>query len=842
MYVALTGMRMSQAAMEVASHNLANVNTPGYSRQRINLATLTTVNSSWGQMGLGVDANNIQRYHDEFLTRSLITTSSTLGRNVALKSSLDNLELFFNESAGNGVNQAMNDFFASWDQLADEPSSEPYREELLETASTLTKQLAMRRDDLDALRVDANERLADSISEINNLVNEIAALNREITVYEDPVLNRQANDLRDTRDELTRQLAEHMNIDFYEDPHDGQLTITSSTGIPLVLKDRAFELTAYTRSNGDVEIRTSHYDHWMEDISGSITEGAVGGWLTFRDDILADYYRQYDSFVDGLIFNLNDQHAQGAGETMFSDVTATSTVSNLAATVVSFPGDDNDLRLTSLVPHLPSKEPYDGYDDPENIEIRFEKAKKATSEITSSVTFNDDPARMKWEIVITLPTDSNGNVSVSARELADYINSERSPSPVNGVNYLPPRTAGWKVGDFIGAEGVADQSDRGAISFQGPTFPPQAGEFLTLDRSLQYALPQGQHLSHGLDYAELKTSFKHVDNDVLFVAVEKGAGGEAIGVEYWSDGTPGQSLAVEVVQSQDGVRNIRVRLATDAEGRTITTAGEVVAAVNAHVVARTLVTAATPEGETGLGLVSEMDKTMLDRSGFFTLAVYGQDGEAEFHRVTVNPEDTLQDVLSQIGSTFDEGIPGLRVEALTDRHGRDAIRLIAAEGVEFGYAGDCSGALAALGLNTLFTGDDGSDVGVNPLLAADRSRLNAARINSNGEVTAGDNSNALAMADVKDRRFAFYHQPSATLGAEFNSIYADIGASVQAATRDYDFSQGIYSQLENRQDSIAGVNLDEELADILRFQYMYQAAAKMISTIDTMMETLLAMR
>ena len=76
----------------------------------------------------------------------------------------------------------------------------------------------------------------------------------------------------------------------------------------------------------------------------------------------------------------------------------------------------------------------------------------------------------------------------------------------------------------------------------------------------------------------------------------------------------------------------------------------------------------------------------------------------------------------------------------------------------------------------------------------------------------------------------------------FNSIYSNIGATAQGATRDYEFTEGVYTQLQNRQDTIAGVNLDEELADVLRFQYMYQASAKMISTIDTMMETLLAMR
>ncbi|MDR3134966.1 MAG: flagellar hook-associated protein FlgK [Deltaproteobacteria bacterium] len=843
MYVALTGMRMSQAAMEVSSHNIANVNTAGYSRQRINLATLPTWNASWGQMGLGVDANNITRYADQFLTRSVIMTGSTLGHNITMKSSMDNLELFYNESNGNGINQAMSDFFNSFSQLADEPNNKPYKEELIEYAQSLATQLGLRRDEMDELRTDTNKRISDGITEVNKLLAEIASINQEITVYEDPTLNRQANDLRDTREELTRQLAEYMNIDYYEDPHDGQWTITSKIGIPLVLKNKDFPLVGQTDSAGDVTVHTSHNQYWMEDITGSIDSGAIGGYLEFREEVLLEYYRQYDSFVDGLIFNVNNQHAQGAGEALFSEAVATTKVSNLASVEIAFPGDDNDLRISSLVPHLASKEPYsDYYSDPENIEVRFEKAKSPTSEITSTVKFNDDPDRMKWEITITLPCDSNGNVTVTTRELCDYVNSEKSKSPSDGINYLPPRTVSWKVGDFISAEGVANQGDTGRVVIDGPTYPYQAGQFVTLDRSLKYTTPQGQHLSYGLETAELKTAFKHTNNDILFTAIEKGAAGENISIEYCYPGAGNQDLFVRVDPGDDSSQNIKVFLATDANGNVTTTAGDIVAAINGHVKARTLVTAETPAGENGLGMVEAMDKTFLDRSGYFTVVTYKEGEEPEFHKVTVNPDDKIEDILNQIGATFDKGIPGLRVESITDLHGKDTIRIIADDGVKFGYAGDSSGALAVLGLNTILTGNNGANVGVNQLLIDNRDYINAGHIDSNGVIAEGDNTNALDMSDLRDDRYSFYHQSSATLETAFNSIYANIGASAQGATRNYEFTQGVYDQLQNRLDSIAGVNLDEELADILRFQYMYQASAKMISTIDTMMETLLAMR
>ncbi|MDR2612315.1 MAG: flagellar hook-associated protein FlgK [Deltaproteobacteria bacterium] len=838
LYVALTGMRMSQAAMETASHNIANVNTEGYSRQRINLATLPSQTARWGQMGLGVTADNVIRYHDDFLTRSLIMTGSALGGKAALKNQTDTLEVFYNESAGNGINQALNDFFASFDQLADEANNKPYREELVEYSQTLAAQLKYRREEMDELRRDTNKRIDDAAKAVNTLVNEIAALNREITAAEDPALNRQANDLRDSRDEKTRQLAEYMDIEFYEDPQDGQWTITTAVGVPLVTKDRAFELRTGTLSNGDVTLHTTHNQYWMQEISGQVKGGAIGGYLEFRDTVLEDVYLQYDSFVDGLIFSLNDQHAQGASTSLFTELQAQTLVSNRAYQTIEFPGDDNDVRVSSLVPHLASREPYDPYSDPDNIEIRFEKADRVTSEITSSVKFNDDPARMKWEITVTLPVDSLGSVTTTARELIDYINSERSASPTEGENFLPPRTVGWKIGDFIEAEGVVNQGQAGRVTFNGPTLPQghELKDFYALERSLKYTAPQGHHLSYGSEYAALTTRQIHTDNDIVFTAVEKGEPGDSIAIEYVASG-PGQALRVDVADEEDGTRRITVTLATDANGTVTTTSGEIVTAVNTHAAARTLVTAETPPGESGRGLVDPMEKAYLDRSGYFELVTYPDGGEPTFHKVTVTPDDTLADVVAQL-----RDIPGLRVENVTDRNGLDSLRLIADDGVGFAFAGDSSGALAVLGMNTLFTGSTGNDVGVNQAVIDNRDLINAGRIDSNGVRATGDNTNALEMADAKDRRLAFYHQPSATLGTMFNSIYADLGATSQGITRDYDFTEGVYTQLQNRQDSIAGVNLDEELADVLRFQYMYQASAKMISTIDSMMETLLAMR
>jgi flagellar hook-associated protein FlgK len=576
----------------------------------------------------------------------------------------------------------------------------------------------------------------------------------------------------------------------------------------------------------------------MDDITGQIKEGAVGGYLEFRDVILEDYYKQYDSFVDGFIFQANNQHAQGAGMDLFTEIQATTLISNLSSIEVDFPGNDNAIKISSLVPHLSAKEPYDPYSDPNNIEVKFVKSEKITSEITSEVKFNEDPARMKWEITITLPVDSLNNVTVTAKELTEYINSERSISPSGGINYLPPRTATWKVGDFISAEGVFNESDTGRISFPGPTYPQghEENKFFTLTQSLKYTAPQGHHLSYGTETAELKTTLIHTDNDVIYKATEKGEIGDKISIEYKNSG-PNGKLTIEVTEEENGEKRILINLATDVNGNITTTAGDIVSAVNNHNVARTLVTAETPIDQTGLGLVHEMDKTFLSRNGYFEVVTYPDGKEPIFHKIVVTPDDTLEDVVKELSQ-----MEGLRIENITDRHGKDTLRIIADDGYQFGFASDTSGALAVLGINTMFTGSTGNDVGVNQLLIDNREYINAGKMDSNGVRAPGNNTNALSMNGLKDQRYEFYHQSSSTLGSMFNSIYSNIGATSQGITRDYEFTEGVYQQLQNRQDSIAGVNLDEELADVLRFQYMYQASAKMISTIDTMMETLLAMR
>ena len=850
MYVALSGMTMSQAGMEVASHNIANVNTPGYSRQRLNLETLPTWKAgSWGQMGTGVSAQNISRYHDEFLTRSIVEKSSQYSAQAAKKQAIDAIESFFNESDGNGINAAMNDFWALWDSVADASELDPSREELISVAKTLAEQMKMRREDLDAVRADINARLTSAIADINTITKSIAELNQEIMRSEDKSRNQEANDLRDTRESLLIQLGELINIDYWEDPTNGALNIKFASGAALVLNANYYEVGGETDDSGDVHLIANHRrtsPPWPEDVTSRVTGGAVGGWMDFRDNKMREFYLQYESFVDNFTFHVNNQHTQGVGLDLYTDTTSTSGISSNPSYVFSFTGSDNDIKLTALTPHLTSREPYNPMNDPDNIAVRFLKSDKVTSEFSSSVAWNHDTN--KWEVSITLPTDSNGNVKCTSEDIIRYINSQRSTS-TSGVATLPPTSVSgqYKVGDFISAQAAPNNNWTGAISFAGNSIPRGIDQYATLDRTLANVLEQGHHLSYGSEYATLTTNLKHTDNDVTFTALQSGAGGEKIAVEYLKPAGAGQPLSVSVYTDIDGTKRISVSLETDANGNIVSTANDIADLINKDLTTRDMVFAKVPDGQTGAGQVKEMDQAYLDRSGYFEIVTYetdDPDSEPSIYRVTVDPTDTLEDLVKKIGTDFNSGIKGIRLEVLTDQNGQSTLRIVSDKenGLEFGFRNDSSGALAVLGINNIFTGGSSNTIGVNQQIASNPRLLASGTIDSNGERADGDNSNGKLLSNMKDQRFSFYNISSTTLGSAFNTFYAEIGSTNRNITTQHDFLYTTLDEMYSKLDALAGVNLDEELADVLRYQYMYQASAKMISTIDDMMATLLAIR
>jgi flagellar hook-associated protein 1 FlgK len=159
---------------------------------------------------------------------------------------------------------------------------------------------------------------------------------------------------------------------------------------------------------------------------------------------------------------------------------------------------------------------------------------------------------------------------------------------------------------------------------------------------------------------------------------------------------------------------------------------------------------------------------------------------------------------------------------------------------EFAFAGDSSGILAALGINTFFTGESSSSMALNANIVSDVRLIAAGRLLSTGEHAKGDNSNALLLADLKDQDTM--NSATQTFNESLVAWSSSLGTDVSSAQNNRDYSETINNQLKNQRDATSAVNLDEEMVKMIQFQRAFQMASKLISTADTLLQTLIDLK
>ena len=209
--VGLSGLLAHRKALDVAGHNLANVNTPGYSRQRVDLRAQTNpitaaIFAGSTGVGKGVQAGTAYRLHDQFVELRALQEHST---DASLKQSqqvLTQIELAVNEPSDTGLSAQLNTFFAAWHDVANRPDDLAARQQLIETAGTLAASFQQLDGSLSALAENANYELNASVVDVNTTAAQVADLNDRILASVNA--DFPAGDLMDQRDQLIQHLAE----------------------------------------------------------------------------------------------------------------------------------------------------------------------------------------------------------------------------------------------------------------------------------------------------------------------------------------------------------------------------------------------------------------------------------------------------------------------------------------------------------------------------------------------------------------------------------------------------------------------------------------------------------
>jgi flagellar hook-associated protein 1 FlgK len=306
-----------QKAIDITGNNIANVNTPGYSRQRLNIQQNSPVRMDGQTMSTGVTADTgIQRFYDQFLGAQLNGENENLGRWEAQKQALERAELMFDDSESSGLSSAMSGFWNAWQDMSNNPSGVAERTSLISAGQYLATTFNQTYNNLRDLQGDIDTHVTNIVSDINDMTDRIAELNRKVNQVE--VTGHNANDFRDERDQLVLELSKLIDIQSFEDG-DGNINVSVGSGKPLVDGTATWDLT--TADNGGVQdVFWQASDGSTINITGQITSGELKGWIYSRDTSIDDYLTRLDTLAASMVSEVNTLHAAG---TTLDSVTTT---------------------------------------------------------------------------------------------------------------------------------------------------------------------------------------------------------------------------------------------------------------------------------------------------------------------------------------------------------------------------------------------------------------------------------------------------------------------------------------------------------------------------------------
>lgn len=296
----------NQMGLDVASHNIANVNTPGYSRQRVNMEAALPMQIVQGQLGTGVDANSVQRIRSQLLDVQFRMTNHSLGQSQVQENLLYQLETVIQEPAENSLGNLISDFFSEFSNLGSEPENTTNRNVLIQKSSALADAFQNKYQRLTEMQKSLRSDIQSNVDQINELSRSIADLNRKIVIGESA--GGQANDLRDQRDLLMDKLSELVDIRYSEDSR-GNMTI-SAQGQALVSDSQFRELSVETSS--DTKIVTVSIKG-STNLSLNIQSGKLGGLVTTHNQKIPRVIDNLNKMAENLIEEVNRIHQSGVG-------------------------------------------------------------------------------------------------------------------------------------------------------------------------------------------------------------------------------------------------------------------------------------------------------------------------------------------------------------------------------------------------------------------------------------------------------------------------------------------------------------------------------------------------
>ena len=306
----VTGLQAAQFGLLTTEHNIANANTPGFSRQRTIQATNPAVLTGAGFIGLGTHVATIERMYSRFLTEQVDRSQASVSALDAYHAQISQIDNLLADPA-TGLSPALQDFFASVQQVATDPSQLPSREAMISTAQSLSARYQALGGQLAEMYESIDGEISAAVAGINAFGEEIASLNDRIAVAQAST-GQPANDLLDSRDLLVFELNKLIKAKTTTNS-DGSYNVFVGSGQQLVVGSQAvgFAVTPSAADPSRLTVGLQTAAGVREMPESLLSGGSLGGLLTFRSESLDRANNDIGRNAASLALTFNAQHALG---------------------------------------------------------------------------------------------------------------------------------------------------------------------------------------------------------------------------------------------------------------------------------------------------------------------------------------------------------------------------------------------------------------------------------------------------------------------------------------------------------------------------------------------------
>ena len=342
--IGLSGILTAQRAMLVASHNISNANTKGYTRQSSLLAARNPMITTAGTIGQGVELVKIIRQKDDYLNSRLRDISSSIGSASIKSQYLREMETVFNETSDSSLNNALASFFKGINDLSQNPENMSIRSTFLEKANTLTDTFRRIVNELDQMKTFIKQSIESKVSDINTLTTNIANINKQIAALK--IKDIESNDLLDKREALLHDLSKLTNITV-NTQNNGMVDVMTPGGA-LVSGTSATNLTFDIDTSGTLSITDA------EKVSKyTFKTGEIKALQDFYNTTIVNYDKKFDNLASGIIKDVNRIHGEGVGLSGgFASIKSINSVSSataaLSAAGLTIAPSSGDMYITVI--------------------------------------------------------------------------------------------------------------------------------------------------------------------------------------------------------------------------------------------------------------------------------------------------------------------------------------------------------------------------------------------------------------------------------------------------------------------------------------------------------------